>query len=60
MTTQELIKRAEDRDEEWGKSAVEAERKGDSQLCWIYMAHRAENRRFLEKLRLASENLGAP
>ena len=50
MSTAELVERAKQRDAEYEAKAIEMERKGDSQLCWFYMAARAENRRFLDRL----------
>lgn len=60
MTLPELIERAEQRDRSFEEEALLCENQGDTTGCWLAMASRAENRRFLEKLRLAAEFLGAP
>ena len=57
MTREELLDRARKRDFEWMQGALKAERLGDSELCWLYMAWRAENRRFIEKLEATSDPL---
>lgn len=46
----EFIRRCKERDLAFEKMALEAEREGDSEGCWIAMAGRAENKRIMDKI----------
>jgi hypothetical protein len=54
---EELVKRCTERDLGFEKQAIEAERDGDADGCWIAMAARAENKRVMEQIKkdLANE-----
>jgi len=49
----EILRRAEERDKHLESLALEASRDGDDEGVWFAMAARAENKRFLDKLRSA-------
>jgi len=46
----ELIRRCDARDANLEQRALEAERAGDQECCWMNMAARAENKRFRDRL----------
>lgn len=46
----ELLRRCKERDARMEQTALEAEREGDHDGCWIAMASRAENKRFMDRL----------
>jgi hypothetical protein len=47
----EIIRRCEELDIKLRDQAIEAENAGDHEACWMNMATRAHNQRFLERLR---------
>jgi hypothetical protein len=53
MTTKELLDRALGRDKRFEKCAIDASRDNDRECLWMAMALRAENKRFIEKLKRA-------
>jgi broad specificity polyphosphatase/5'/3'-nucleotidase SurE len=46
----ELLKRCDERETRLAKMAVESERDGDDEFCWIAMAARAENKRLRDNI----------
>ena len=53
----EIIRRCEELDIKLRDQAIEAENAGDDQACWINMATRAHNQRFLERVRADLKSL---
>lgn len=47
---EELLRRCRERDARLERTAIEAEREGDADGCWIAMAARAENQRVIDKI----------
>lgn len=46
----EVLRRCRERDKRFETQALEAEREGDEDGCWLAMAARAENQRFIDKI----------
>jgi hypothetical protein len=55
LSKRDLIERANAREKELQAAAIAASRDGDDEAVWLCMAARAENNRFLEKLRLTPD-----
>lgn len=52
----ELIRRCQERDIRLEKQALEAERDGDTDGCWLAMATRAQNKRVWDKIQADLDN----
>lgn len=55
-----MLKRAGEREARLLKNAIEAERAGDHEATWFAMAARAENNRFIAKLKAAIKAAETP
>lgn len=53
----ELIRRCDQRDAVLAKRALDAERDGDEECCWMCKAARAENKRMRDKIAADVEKL---
>jgi hypothetical protein len=53
----EIIRRCEELDIKLCAQAIEAENAGDHEACWMNMATRAHNTRFLERVRADLQSL---
>lgn len=45
-----ILERCRQRDKEYERKAIAAERDGDSEGCWFYMALRRENGRLMQRI----------
>jgi hypothetical protein len=46
----ELVRRCDEREKVLAERAIEAERAGDEECCWMCMASRSENKRIRDKI----------
>ncbi len=60
LSDKEVLKIAKERDKRFEEGAILAEREGDTEACWLCMAARRENQRFISMVesRIATDTNG--